>query len=168
MEFRQDECDAWAAAQHGGFTSEQMREHLVQQGVDPAEAAQAAHVWKSRHSLAGGHDPFRFRRDLGLPDDPKAMTLDQLDQLDQLIAYHDSLRKRYDAALDRVGAVRAQIEAAMREHGSEIVGDLRETDSAPIREAWAEASAECSWCQREVEAVGAYAEPLLEGGEGEG
>ncbi|MDQ5832555.1 MAG: hypothetical protein M3550_05785, partial [Actinomycetota bacterium] len=87
MEFRQDECDAWAAAQHSGFTSEQMREHLVQQGCDPAEAAQAAQVWKSRHRLGGAHDPFRFRRDLGLPDDPKAMTLDQLDQL---LAYHDS------------------------------------------------------------------------------
>jgi hypothetical protein len=165
MEFRQDECDAWAATQHGGFTSEQMREHLVQQGVNPAEAAQAAQVWKSRHSLGGGHDPFRFRRDLGLPDDPKAMTLDQLDQL---IAYHDSLRMRHDTALDRVAAARAQIEAAVREHGTEIVGDLRGTDSAPLREAWAQAATECDWCQREIEAVAAYAEPLLEEGEGDG
>lgn len=165
MEFRQDECDAWAATQHGGFTSERMREHLVQQGCDPAEAAQAAQVWKSRHSLGGAHDPFRFLRDLGLPDHPKAMTLDQLDQL---LVYHDSLRKRHDAALDRLGAARAQIEAAMREHGSEMVGDLRGTDSAPLREAWAEASAECDWCQREMEAVSAYAEPLVEDGEGEG
>ena len=165
MEFRQVEYDASAAAQHGGFTSEQMREHLVQQGFDPAEAAQVAQVWTSRHSLGGGHNPFRFRRDLGLPDNPRAMTLDQLDQL---IAYHDSLRKRHDAALDRLGAARAQIEAAMREHGSEMVGDLRGTDSAPLREAWAEASAECDWCQREMEAVSAYAEPLVEDGEGEG
>jgi hypothetical protein len=165
MEFRQDECDAWAATQHGGFTSEQMREHLVRQGVDPAEAAQAAQVWKSRHSLGGDHDPFRFRRDLGLPNDPKAMTLDQLDQL---IAYHDSLRKRHDQALDRLAAMPTQIEAAMREHGSELVEDLRGTDSAPLREAWADASAECNWCQGEIEAVGAYAEPLLEEEEGEG
>jgi hypothetical protein len=95
-----------------------MREQLVQQGVEPAEAAQAAQVWKSRHSLGGGHDPFRFRRDFGLPDDPKAMTLDQLGQL---IAYHDSLRKRHDQAIDRLAAMRTQIEAAMREHGSELV-----------------------------------------------
>jgi hypothetical protein len=165
MKFRQDECDVWAAAQHGGFTSEQMREHLVQHGFDPAEAAQVARVWTSRHSLGSGHDPFRFRRDLGLPDNPKAMTLDQLDQL---IAYHDSLRNRHDTGLDRVAAAHAQIEAAIREHGSEMVGDLLATDTAPLREAWAQASTECDWCQREIEAVGAYAEPLLEQGEGEG
>jgi hypothetical protein len=140
-----------------------MREHLVHQGVDPAEAAQAVHAWRNRHSLGGDHDPYRFRRDLGLPDDPKAMTLRQLDEL---IAYHDSLRTRYDAGLDRVGAVRGEIEAAMRVRESERLGELRGTDSSPLLEAWADAFAECIWCQREVEAVGAYAEPLLEAGEG--
>jgi hypothetical protein len=137
-----------------------MREHLVRQGVDPAEAAQAADAWKSRHSLGGDHDPDRFRRDLGLPDDPEAMTLDQLDQL---IAYHDSLCERYNAALDRVVAVREQIEAPVGVHEREIVGELEGTDSSPLFEAWADASAECIWCQTEVEAVGAYAEPLLRG-----
>jgi hypothetical protein len=75
--------------------------------VTPGPPHKAA-AWKSRHSLGGDHDPDRFRRDLGLPDDPEGMTLDQLDQL---IAYHQSLCERYDAALDRVIAVREQIEA---------------------------------------------------------
>jgi hypothetical protein len=69
-------------------SSEAMREHLVQQGFDPAVAAEAVQVWQSRPRLAEARDPFRFRRDLGLPDDPRAMLLDELDRL---IAYHDSL-----------------------------------------------------------------------------
>jgi len=114
--------------------------------------------WVARHNMTGAHDPFRFRRELGLPDDPRAMTLDQLDQL---IAYHESLRKRFDEAFARIAAVSEQIEAALREHGGEVVGDLRGTDAAALREEWIEAGAECDWCRREVEAVGAYAEPLL-------
>jgi hypothetical protein len=136
-----------------------MREHLVQQGFDPADAAQAVQVWQSRPSLAGAHDPFRFRRDLSLPDDPRAMILDELDDL---IAYHDSLCKRYDEALARLVAVSDQIAATLRDHGGEVFGDLRGIHAAPLREAWTEASTECNRCRREVEAIGAYAEPLLE------
>jgi hypothetical protein len=145
--------------QPGSVSSEAMREHLVQQGFDPAIAAEAVELWQSLGSPADAHDPFGFRRDLGLPDDPRAMSLDELDRL---IAYHDSLGERFDQALARLGEVSAQIEAAMREHGSEVAGDLRGTEAAPLLEAWAEASAECDWCRREVEAVAAYAEPLLE------
>jgi hypothetical protein len=115
-------------------------------------------VWRSAPILAEAHDPFRFRRDLGLPDDPRAMFLDELDEL---IAYHDSLCERFDEALARLAEVGAQIAAAMREHGSEVAGDLRGTDAAPLLEAWTEASAESDRWRRELEAVAAYAEPLL-------
>jgi hypothetical protein len=149
--------------QHGGVSSEAMREHLVQQGFDPAIAAEAVQLWQSLGSPADAHDPFGLSRDLGLPDDPRAMSLDEMDQL---IAYHDSLCERYDKALARLGGMSEQIEAAMREHGSKVAGDLRGTDAAPLLEAWAEASVECDWCRREVEAVAAYAEPLVEEQEG--
>ena len=145
--------------QPSGVSSEAMRQHLVQQGFDPAIAAEAVQLWRSLGSPADAHDPFGFSRDLGLPDDPRAMSLEELDEL---IAYHDSLGERFDEALARLGEMSAQIEAAMREHGSEVAGDLRGTDAAPLLEAWAEASAQCDWYRREVEAVAAYAEPLLE------
>ena len=137
-----------------------MREHLVEQGLDPAEAVQ---VWESRHSLAPAQDACRFRRDLDLPNDARALTMDQLDQL---IAYHDSLRERSDEAVDRLDELRDKRDVAQRAYGSEVVADLRRTDAAPLREAWTEASAECNWCRRELEAVGAYTEPLLEEEEG--
>jgi hypothetical protein len=123
---------------------------------------QQGDLTRSRRGLPVDHDPCRFRRDLGLPDDPKAMTLDQLDQL---IAYHESLRERYDAALDRVAQVREQIEATASARERDTVGRLPRTDRSPLFEAWAGASAECVWCQAEVQAIGAYAEPLLGGGE---
>jgi hypothetical protein len=145
--------------QPGGISSEAMREHLVQQGFDPAVAAEAVQLWQGRLGLTGAHDPFRFRRDLGLPDDPKAMILDELDDL---IAYHDSLGERFDQALARLEDVTDQMQAAMREHQSELAGDLRATDAAPLLEAWTEAFAECDRYHREIEAVAAYAEPLLE------
>jgi hypothetical protein len=149
--------------QHGGVSPEAMREHLVQQGFDPAVAAEAVQMWQSAPSRPGAHDPFGFRRDLGLPDDPRAMFLDELDRL---IAYHDSLCERFDDVLARLGDVSDQIQARMREHGSEVAGDLRATDDAPLLEAWTEAFAECDRYQREIEAVAAYAEPLLEEQEG--
>ena len=145
--------------QPGSVSPEAMHEHLVQQGFDPAIAAEAVVLWQSLDRPAAAHDPFGFRRELGLPDDPRAMSLDELDQL---IAYHDSLGERFDQALTRLGEVSAQIEAAMRQHGSEVAGDLRGTDAAPLLEVWTEASAECDRWRRELEAVAAYAEPLLE------
>ena len=145
--------------QPGSVSPQAMHEHLVQQGFDPAVAAEAVVLWQSLDSPADAHDPSRFRLEHGLPDDPRTMSLDELDQL---IAYHDSLRERLDQALARLGEVSAQIEAAMREHGSEVAGDLRETDAAPVLEAWVEASAECDRWRRELEAVAAYGEPLLE------
>ena len=145
--------------QPGGVSPEAMREHLVQQGFDAEIAAEAVQLWQSLASPADTHDPFRFRLDHGLPEDPRAMSLDELDRL---IAYHDSLGERFDEALARLGEVSAQIEAAMRKHGSEVAGDLRETDAAPLLETWTEASAECDWYRREIEAVAAYAEPLLD------
>jgi hypothetical protein len=145
--------------QPGGVSPQAMHEHLVQQGFDPALAAEAVVLWQSLGSPADAHDPFGFRRDLDLPDDPRAMSLDELDRL---IGYHDSLGERFDQALARLGEVSNQIETAMREHGSEVAGELRGTDAAPLLEAWTEASAECDWCRRELEAVAAYAEPLLE------
>ena len=145
MEFRQDEGDS----EHGGFTSAAMREHGGEEVGDQRGTVAAPH--------RGAHDPFGFRHALGLPDDPTAMTLEQLDRL---IAYHDALRTRYEEALTRLDAVRDQIEAAMREHGGEVVGDLRGTVAAPLRGAWIEALAEYTRCRREVEAIGAYAEPL--------
>ena len=159
MEFHQKECDAWVAAQHGVFSSAAMIDHLVQQGFDRAEAAQAVQVWKRRHSPAAAHDPFRFRRELGLPDDPKTITLDQLDEL---IAYHDALSERYELARKRLSAVSEQIVAAMREHGSNVVADLQDTDAAPLRNAWTEALADYNWCGREIKAIAAYSEPLDE------
>jgi hypothetical protein len=144
--------------QRGGVSPEAMREHLVQQGFDPAIAAEAVQLWQSLGSPADAHDPFELSRDLGLPDDPRAMLLEELDEL---IAYHDWLGERFDQALARLEDVSAQIEAAMREHGSEVAGDLRETEAAPLLEAWTAASAECDWCRRELDAVAAYSEPLL-------
>jgi hypothetical protein len=149
--------------QHGGVSSEAMREHLVQQGFDPAVAAEAVQLWQSRPRLAEAHNPFRFRRDLGLPDDPRAMSLDEFDRL---IAYHDSLGERFDDALARLEDVTDQIQARTREHRSEVAGDLRATDAAPLLEAWTDAFAECDRCQREIDAVATYAEPLLEEQEG--
>jgi hypothetical protein len=145
--------------QPGSVSPEAMREHLVQQGFDAEIAAEAVQLWQSLASPADTHDPSRFRLDHGLPEDPGAMSLDELDRL---IAYHDSLGERFDQALARLGEASAQIEAAMREHGSEVAGDLRETEAAPLLEAWTEASAECDWYRREIEAVAAYAEPLLD------
>ncbi len=63
--------------------------------------------------------------------------------------------------LDRVSAVREQIEAPVGGHERETVEEL--SGNLRLFEAWADASAECIWCQTEVEAVGAYAEPLLRG-----
>jgi hypothetical protein len=145
--------------QPASVSPEAMREHLVQQGFDPAIAAEAVELWQSLGGPTDTHDPVELSRDLGLPDDPRAMSLHELDRL---IAYHDSLGERFDQALARLGEVSAQIEAAMRKHGSEVAGDLRETDAAPLLEAWTEASAECDWYRREIEAVAAYAEPLLD------
>ena len=96
---------------------------------------------------------------LGLPDDPTAMNLEELDRL---IAYHDALHTRYEEAVTRLDAVRDQIEATLREHGGEVVGDLRGTAAAPLHATWIDALAEYTSCRREVEAIGAYAEPLLE------
>jgi hypothetical protein len=160
---RRDECETWATVQQGDVSSEAMREHLVEQGFDPALAAEAVQAWEGAPRLAGAPDPFRFRRELGLPDDPEAMSVAELDQL---IAYHDSVCERYDEALARLGEVSDRIEAAMREHGSEVAGDLRATDAAPLLDAWTEAAAECNRCRCEIEAVGAYAEPLLKAEDG--
>jgi hypothetical protein len=145
--------------QPASVSPEAMREHLVQQGFDPAIAAEAVQLWQSLGSPADAHDPFGLSRDLGLPDDPRAMFLEELDEL---IAYHDSLCERFDEAVARLAEVGAQIAAAMREHGSEVAGELRGTDAAPLLEAWTEASTESDWFRRELEAVAAYAEPLLE------
>jgi hypothetical protein len=145
--------------QPGGLSSEAMREHLVEEGFDPAVAAEALELWQSRLRLTGADDPFRFRRDLGLSDDPKAMSPGQLDRL---IGYHDSLCERFDQALARLDDVSDQIQAAMREHRTQLAGDLRGSDAAPLLEAWNEAFAECDRYHREIEAVASYAEPLLE------
>jgi hypothetical protein len=149
--------------QPGAGSSRAMREHLVQQGFDPAAAAEAVHVWQSRPHPAETHDPFRFRRDLGLPDDPKAMLLHELDLL---IAYHNSRCERFDDALARLDDMSDQIQKRMREHQSEVAGDLRATDAAPLLEAWTEAFAQCHRYHREIEAVATYAEPLLAEQEG--
>ncbi len=145
--------------QPGGLSSEAMREHLVEEGFDPAGAAEAVELWQSRPRLTEAHDPFRFRRDLDLPDDPKAMSPGELDRL---IAYHDSLSERFDQALARLDDVSDQIQAAMGEHQTQLAGDLRESDAAPLLEAWTEAFAKCDRYHREIEAVATYAEPLLE------
>jgi hypothetical protein len=155
MEFRQDEGEP----EHRGFGSAAMRERVVQPGVDPTEAV---HVFKARDSRpmpAGAHDAFGFRHALDLPDDPTAMNLEELDRL---IAYHDALHTRYEEAVTRLDAVRDQIEATLREHGGEVVGDLRGTAAAPLHATWIDALAEYTSCRREVEAIGAYAEPLQE------
>jgi gamma-glutamyl:cysteine ligase YbdK (ATP-grasp superfamily) len=81
--------------------------------------------------------------------------------LDRLIAYHESVCERYDQALARLDELWDRIEAAMREHGSEVMGGLRGTDAAPLLDDFAEAFAESNRYRREMEAVGAYAEPLL-------
>ena len=155
--------ETWATVQPGDVSAQAMREHLVGQGFDPAVAAEAVQAWQGVPRLAVARDRLRFRRELCLPDDPTAMTAEELDRL---IAYHDSLCKRYDEALARLGEVSDQIEAAMRDHGSEVAGDLRGTDAAPLLEAWTEAGAACDRCRREIEAVGAYAEPLLQAEDG--
>jgi hypothetical protein len=144
-------------------SSEAMHQHLVQQGFAPAVAAEAVRVWRSAPILAEAHDPFRFRRDLGLPDDPRAMFPDELDLL---IAYHDSLCERFDDALARLDDMSDQIQARMREDRSEMAGELRGTDAAPLLEAWTDAFAECDRYHREIEAIATYAGPLLEEQEG--
>lgn len=84
-------------------------------------------------------DQWGFIYALDLPDDATAMTLEQLDQL---IDYYDGLSTRYDEALTQLDAVRDQ------------------TKAAGTNARWIEALAEYSWCRREIEAIGAYAEPL--------
>jgi hypothetical protein len=84
-------------------------------------------------------DQWGFIYALDLPDDATAMTLEQLDQL---IDYYDGLSTRYDDALTQLDAVRGQTKAA----GTNARG--------------IEALAEYSLCRREIEAIGAYAEPL--------
>jgi hypothetical protein len=98
-----------------------------------------------------------FAYALGLPDNATAMTLEQLNQL---IAYHDALRTRHAEAFTRLGAVGDQIEAAMREYGRDVLADPRRTEAAPLRGAWTEAFNEYNWCGREVEAIAAYVERL--------
>lgn len=94
---------------------------------------------------------------LGLPVDATAMTLEQLDQL---IAYHDALCTRYDEALAGLNAVRDQIDAAVRESGREILGSLEGSKAASLRDAWNQAFSEYNRCGYEVEAIGAYVERL--------
>jgi hypothetical protein len=138
MEFPQDEGEP----KDGGFTSAAMRERAVQPGLGMPDE---------------GHDGSAFRHALDLPEDPTAMTLEELDRL---IAYHEALHTRYEEAVTRLDAVRDQIEATMCEHGGEVVGDLRGTAAAPLHATWIEALAEYTRCRHEVEAIGAYAEPL--------
>jgi hypothetical protein len=121
--------------QHGGVTSAAMGAQLVVQGSDPIRAAQA----------------------LGLPDDPTALTLGQLDQL---IAYYDALSDLYDEALTRLNALRDQTEAALLEYGGEVLGDLQGTAAAPLCRALTEAYAEYHSCCRELEAIAAYVKLL--------
>ena len=91
---------------------------------------------------------------LDLPEDATTMTLEQLDQL---IAYHDGVSTRYDEALTRLDAVRDQTKAAVGDSGRVILGSLRANNAARrLREAFAE----YSWCRGEIEAIAAYAEPL--------
>jgi hypothetical protein len=153
MEFRQDEGEP----EHRGFNSAAMRERGIQPGSDRMEPVDVFKARDSRAVPAGAHDAFGFRHALDLPEDPTAMTLDELDRL---IAYHDALRTRYEEAVTRLDAVRDQIEATMREHGGEVVGDLRGTAAAPLHATWIEALAEYTRCRGEIEAIGAYAEPL--------
>jgi hypothetical protein len=83
-----------------------------------------------------------------------------LEQLDRLVDYHDALSTRHEEALTRLGAVRDQIEAAMREYGRDVLADPRRTEAAPLRGAWTEAFDEYNWCGREIEAIAAYVGPL--------
>jgi hypothetical protein len=144
MQLPQDEGEP----RDGGFTSAATHERVGQPGFN---------------TPAADHDAFGFRDALDLPDDPTAMTLEELDRL---IAYHDALSTRYEEAVTRLDAVRDQIEATMREQGGEVVGDLRGTAAAPLHATWIEALAEYTRCRLEVEAIGAYAEPLQVGEEG--
>jgi len=153
MELRQDQGEP----ERGGFTSAAMRERVVQPRFEPTEPVRLLTALDSRAMPAGAHDAFGFRHALDLPDDPTAMTLEELDRL---IDYHDALRTRYEEAVTRLDALRDQIEATMREHGGEVVGDLRGTAAAPLRETWIEALAEYTRCRVEIEAIGDYAEPL--------
>jgi hypothetical protein len=97
-------------------------------------------------------DQWGFIYALDLPDDATAITLEQLDQL---IAYYDRLSTRYDEALTQLDAVRDQTGAAVGDSDREVPGGLRGSNARGI-----EALAEYSWCRREIEAIGAYAEPL--------
>jgi hypothetical protein len=87
-----------------------------------------------------------------------------LEQLDQLIAYHDALQARHDDALARLNAVRDQIGAALEEYGGEVIGQLRKTDAAPLLDALSEATVEYKKCRGDIEAVAAYAQRLAHEG----
>ena len=153
MEFRQDEGEP----EHRGFNSAATREVVIQRRFDRTEAVHVVKARDSRAMPADAQEPSGFRHALDLPEDPTAMTLDELDRL---IAYHDALHTRYEEAVTRLDALRDQIEATMHEHGGEVVGDLRGTAAAPLHATWIEALAEYTRCRLEVEAIGAYAEPL--------
>jgi hypothetical protein len=77
-----------------------------------------------------------------------------------LIAYDDALSDLYDEALTRLNALRDQIEAALREYGGEVLGDLQGTAAAPLRRALTEAYAEYHSCCRALEAIAAYVKLL--------
>jgi hypothetical protein len=98
-----------------------------------------------------------FTAALGLPDDARAMTLEQLDRL---ITYHDVVSTRFEEVFAQLLTVRDQIEVAMREYGRDVLTDPERTEVAPLRGAWTEAVAEYSWCSREIEAIAAYVKPL--------
>jgi hypothetical protein len=98
-----------------------------------------------------------FTDALGLPDDARAMTLEQLDRL---ITYHDGVSTRYEKVFTQLLTLRDQIDAAMRESGRDVLTDPGRTEVAPLRDAWTEAVAEYSWCAREIDAIAAYAKPL--------
>jgi hypothetical protein len=97
-----------------------------------------------------------------LPDNARAMTMEELEQL---IAYHDAMSTRYADAVTRLVAVRDQIEAAMREFGRDVLADPLRTEAAPLRDAWTGAFAEYNWCGRELEAIADYVAPLDDGQE---
>jgi hypothetical protein len=98
-----------------------------------------------------------FTDALGLPDDARAMTLEQLDRL---IDYHDVVSKRYEEAFTRLLTLRNQIEVAMREYGRDVLIDPRRTEPAPLGVAWTEAFAAYNRCGRELDAIAAYVKPL--------
>ena len=135
MEFRHNGRDTQRATYNGGVTLGAVPTQLVERRADPAIAA----------------------RTLDLPADPTAMTLEQLDQL---ITYHDALTNHYHETLARLNAIRDQIDAALREHRVEKIRDLPETDAVPLRNALTDALAEHNQCRDEIEAIGAYVEPL--------